>query len=139
MSLTDPLPQKSSGFPNVGKHLGFVILPLLCNKGFPGDTNPNRVPLRDIILSLWQSKTKRSAKELHGFKYINVVETATVALAQEACWWVQVGWDAWNETPGKTVVLKRNAKSDREAKAFASMGESKKGKPLFPPRHFLCN
>lgn len=65
-------------------------LPLLYNKGnpddatHPGDTNPNKVRLRDIILSFWQSKTGRSARELSSFLYGQVEEPSTVAAVRNA-------------------------------------------------------
>lgn len=101
---------------------GAVWLPLLYNKGspddptHPGDLNPNKVPLRDIILSFWQQKTGRSVRELYKFWYGAVSEQGAVNAVAGA-------YKAMKLTFDRGTVVHREGPRSGEVEAFSLLSK----------------
>lgn len=114
---------RCSGWPNVkNQETGAVWLPLLYNKGspddktHPGDLNPNKVPLRDIILSFWQQKTGRSVRELYNFWYGAVSEASATSAVSGA-------YKAMKVTFDHGITIHREGPKDGEVEAFQLMSK----------------
>lgn len=95
------------------------------NPKHPGDTNPKKVPLRDIMVSIWQQKTGRSISELSKFKYWEVLESTTVAAVPKAYKAMGKTLDDNEKTAGFLLVT-RTGKANGESEAYKIMRKSQK-------------
>lgn len=89
----------------------------------PGDTNPNKVPLRDIMLSLWQAVTKRSVGDLMSFQYWAVVEASMKAAVPQAYQNMGKIRDDQEKVTGQLVVTRKGTEKG-EQKSFQLLSKS---------------
>lgn len=111
------------GFPSGELYTSAILITEAWNKGnpsdskHPGDLNPDKRPLRDIMLSFWQSKTGKSVSELYDFKYETVVENSMKAAVPRAYIAMGKPLDEQEQESG-TLMVARDGHRDGELEAF---------------------
>lgn len=111
------------GMPIGASQADTVLIQAAYNKGnpsnpsHPGDLNPKKVPMRDIVVSLWQYYTGRSVSGLSKFKYWEVQERSMVQAVPRAYAAMGKRLDD-QEREGGVLIVTRKGKAKGEADAY---------------------